>query len=1743
MLSFRDVAATPDDADVLRTSLEELYRRRHAKQEAERERKRREQNRVLADDADGWSTAQELAYRRDVLNTWARQYPKLREAIVSLATASSNAAVVISPSSTTATAFSVAETIRSSYPSLWRIPAGTIPADFYEHIVTMDASQSLSTPPRQQATTVAMKKRSAHSCLVRVQWEALRLTEASLAASSSVSALCLPPSLHLSGSTGHAPPQPQRVLARWPKGRPASAKMAAVLRSIDIEERKREQWNEHLRRQQQQLRNDEGSPRQRPRDEAHYRPSAVSVTPSRYRTRSTDSDRSSTEVSAADEPYSACTAVNAKVVDKGASESGGGADALERALGHELYWPARVTRTRALFTGATCLQDTFHGLGQLQRHDRFEPVLALALASPLRIVVDVVYTIDETSEALGLPIDPVVHVPAMTSLDACKNAPVRRDCDRLRSTSPGSRGGSSAGKCGSAAARHGTPSSFEMPSSVTEDECPVLLPSSLPPVLSDLNYAFTAAPMTTRAASGGGSAVDNCHSASQWTSLTDDSTTASAAELRRSSLSTSPLSLYTILAGPVSQTHSLVLLRPTPDVVCAARARALQELEQRWLRLRQALADRLVAYEEEAPTTAAEQPPSDMLSVQLPDPDTYVSPFIDRTVRQDEGLPAKPPGAVSLTEEAMQRQTRLPQLQGGRLPRRPPTHQLVSPNSVNGGQLRQRLSATSLGSPPMGPGLRGAHGSASPARSPSNTAKRSLHSNSAQGDLVWAPAALPWSALTPPASPRTPRADQRASVADGAVTISAVAHHRDTAAVRTPPSVRLLANPISLCSPAPSDGVEAPHTGISSHLDGLRTSSLSESRSTAIEESHAISAAVRDAGERLRAMEAVARTQQRPVAGPRALLPTLTVEAPSPVSAGISRLANDTGRVGSSVATGSAGKASPSSNLSLPPRRRHSNCSPMNAEAATQSSRAGDSPHHRTWRGMESCSVILSGSTRSVPDSTPMSALQEAMGTAHLPRDMRNGISGTLNQQSSTGGGGGLVAPLSDQSGTTSLASLALSSRFTEVAALQMPNLSTPTTAYIPLSIGGDSAMSSIVSSPSNAEYDSQSPSSVPYPALRQSQTALCLADAPSRRGSITYTTTQHSATQPLAPPLKPPLQLSTTARSTRSASSASSGGDEAHSALARTSRPTDEAFVDDKRGDRPRSALPARDDTSTEAPLPPQSTCATASAPSSPSDDVLMLSGTAKYPPHTQANLLSAVVQEKSASQQSGATACDGRGDDDAAARESHGIFASSLRTSLPAPSALHNQRHRQLCDPELVQPEGILRASPPLLTAVARAPTQPVSSLGSALMSVEVNPQQRSGSRGRNSPGTACHGSSHTSEREARGVSPLPCRPQSLAPSLTIGVNRDALKAASHPSSSTSEASKAVSPSQVRPWPSPKHACGAGTRDLAMGNPRPPALAQEGPSGGKQARDASTEAPEAMSHSVLSASVNRKVGLAEQHVRFSGALTPRSPTPAQQQQAHLTTVNALVSTLVSAGGSATDLHNLECMRSIREDMLEAALGDTCMTLSRSDHMDVRSPRHLPGSIEKEITYPSPYSTLSVSAAPLVKNQYAAPRRSPRSLSRRHRNTDIDELGAVEATAQPTRRMRQTTPSADETAAKPVSSADTFTSPMSSWATSSRGASRVFQSNSRSLRHVRGGDRGPLVAPSHRRSGSSQHNSQQHLVTSRSPSPMSSARRHVVVVRRVVRRRRSEVFVKEGGALVSRAPMPLSHLPRSSGE
>ncbi|CAC9443978.1 conserved hypothetical protein [Leishmania infantum JPCM5] len=1372
--SVRDIVATPDDADVLQTSLEELYRRRRAKRQEERARKRWEQSQLLDEDAGSWGTAQELAYRREVLHTWTRQYPRLREAMVSLAAASSSNTAATAPAVTTAAAFSVAETVRPSYPTLWRIPAGTIPADFYTHNTAMEVSQLLSTPQRQHATTDAVKDYSAHSCLVRVRWEPVRVTDLFIEPPQSAAASFVRFSQHPCGSTSHAQLQPQRVLARWPQGKPASAKMAAVLRSIGIEERKREQWNEHLRRrqqQQQQKQDEREAPQQRLRDGVRGRHSAASVKLFDNLPSSAGGAEPATEAGAVDESYSAVTAASAGVVvEDGGSGGGSAAYASESALGHELYWPAHITRTRALFTGAACLQDTFHGLGQLQRYERFEPVLALALASPLRIVVDVVYTVDETSEAFGLSIDPVVHFHTMTSSDACRNVATRRDSDAVRSISLGSGCGSSASRHGIAADRRATLSPSEISSSMAEDECPVLLPSSLPPVLSDLNYAFTAAPTAASAAAGGGGSADSRRAASQTTSFTDDSTTTSTAALRRSTLSTSPLSLYTILAGPASQTHSIVLLRPTPEVVCAARARALQELEQRWLRLRQALADRLVACEEQAPTAVlARSPmlsPADVLAVELPDANTYASPFIDRSARQGEGLPAEPAGAESLTEEEMQRQTRLPQLQGGHLPRRPLTYQVSGPHGVNGRLLR--LSSASLQTPPADPGLR--------TRSLPSSARRPSRGSGAQDDGASAEAAALWPVSTPPTSSRPPqqspctsqqsharRADRGAWSTDEAASASAggddgcgalfrgseristaAARRGDAGIPRTPQLARSPVDPNSLCSPASCEGLDVPCTdGSSSDLDGLRSALLSEGRRAATEKSRTILAAVRTSNEWPRVEESMARAPQQPATMPRAHLSALTLEASLPVSPDAWRLANGTDHVGSAAAPGSPRKASPSS-TSLPSRRhRHNDGSPMDTDTVMQLAHDdGDSSRHRTCSAAERYSAILSVSAQSVPDSQPMSALREVSVTSCLSWDVRNTMNDTASQHSSTGDGDGRVAPYSGGSGaalptspspqlcTPTPTYLPLPSRLNKNGAPKIPDLSTPdiavtlvtpySTVSSPTSPPPHAASPmlrtkffTLAAAPPHADDHSQSPSSVRYPILQQPPAPLCHADAASARSSTKNTAAQLSATRPPVAPAEPPLQCSR-------AASSSSSSDATRSVLTHTSRPGEKILGGCTKNEKTLSAVPARGDPRTEARSAPQATRSTALESSSSSDDAPVLSGTATYSSYIQVDPLSsvAVAQGMSAVRRAGAAALSTPQTPHVAARELRGASASTPSTRpFSSPTFLSDKRRLQLHNLEQSQREPMRRVSPPppsslSTSAEARARVHPESS-----------------------------------------------------------------------------------------------------------------------------------------------------------------------------------------------------------------------------------------------------------------------------------------------------------------------------------------------------------------------------------------------------------------------------------------------
>lgn len=1191
MASFRDIASTPGDADVLQTSLEELHRRRHAKLLEERERQSREQSRLFGEDGDGWSTAQELAYRRDVLKTWAAAYPKLREAVVALAAASStppstntSAVTTTSPSSArpaaTAPVFSVADTVRAAYPPVWIIPAGTVPPSFYadasaaaamEVVSGALASRTLAAAatgnaPSSSSTAFVVTDYSGEPCRVRVRREALQPAGATATTTSSGS--------HSSSSAvmkSFAAALPQRVLARWPDGKPASAKANAVLRSIDIEERKREQWNAHVRRQQQQQQH-------QPRDgtttkESAHASSTRGGSNRRYDAISSINPHPSHDM---DEGRSSSSSTNSYSVDssihllegasapatagqgqpqrsrssrvtekhetskhvaggsghrhgtaavRGCSVEAGDEDAS--TAGHALYWPAYITRTRALFTGAACLQDTFHGLGRLQRHERFEPVLALALVSPVRIVVDVVYAIDETTEALGLSIDPAVsHDDSTPASGSAAAASAAVDGQRGRSS-----GSSNAVKKddGDAAPRRGRPAASSggalspVSSALAESDLPLLLPTSLPPVLSDLNAGFTVGPATSAAAAahastsalsvsgkGGSSSAAagaarsrTAAAASRWSStLAGDNSGAGAstmlkggtatAVLRRSALATSPSSAYGLLAGPVSQTHSMVLLRPTPEVVCAARAQALQELEERWRRLRQALINRLLAYEEEAPHAVASSwtapataaaaaadaavevssipfsrstsstsrsslpsdvlactslpptfiepaspPPSSprdcpsarspsphLLSVQLPDADTYESPFLDRSARRAARLPAQPAEPVELTQAEMQRQTRVPQLQGGRLPRRPLTYQVEeAPSASVSVTGRLRLSNTSLRSAPLEAGLPDAW-----EPQPKAPAQQQQQQHHASRGVTGVPASAPASAASYRADVLPHHQPRRPSARDAAVS----AH--------TPRSARSL--PDGARSPLEEggeglEGSRADTAAFSHGGDGPRRWSAAtahfDSSAAPLEESRRLSAAVRAAAVRRRAVEDAVRAQQRRVTAPRATLPTLPIAAPSPAALGASatttsaittaamattalssppsalwkaeETATNRSRVVEAAAAAAGdGEASPMAHTPPPPRlrQRAADASPLTSQGSAinvprdgrstsllerrdcEDDAVDESSTRRTTSGMERYSAIFASSARSVPESPPVSALQEASLTAHF---------------------------------------------------------------------------------------------------------------------------------------------------------------------------------------------------------------------------------------------------------------------------------------------------------------------------------------------------------------------------------------------------------------------------------------------------------------------------------------------------------------------------------------------------------------------------------------------------------------------------------------------------------------------------------------------------------------------------------------------------------------------------------------
>ncbi|RNF26014.1 uncharacterized protein Tco025E_01763 [Trypanosoma conorhini] len=319
-----------------------------------------------------------------------------------------------------------------------------------------------------------------------------------------------------------------------------------------------------------------------------------------------------------------------------------------------LYWPAFVTRVVGVFADPS-LDGSPASHAWLQAHERFDDILAAALRSPMRVCVDVAFCIDEVSAARRLTIAPAVRYPvgAATTPDP----EIARVSQRAAS----------------------------------EADCPLLVPAAVPEVVSIRNYSYTAvagkgrrprSPSYTSAAATPSAGATPAGDAASRRGSGGAGVAAAAvglatkAKLNRNTLSHSPIALLDMLAGPVCQTQQFVFLRPTAQLAVAVQRAAVEELCALWHRLRCALFEPLCAEESLLPSLRAAEiglPSLRAESVreaaepplQLPDPDTYVSPYVqaDRTKTEEEVRPppsANPPHALTFAEL----QCCLPTLQG-----------------------------------------------------------------------------------------------------------------------------------------------------------------------------------------------------------------------------------------------------------------------------------------------------------------------------------------------------------------------------------------------------------------------------------------------------------------------------------------------------------------------------------------------------------------------------------------------------------------------------------------------------------------------------------------------------------------------------------------------------------------------------------------------------------------------------------------------------------------------------------------------------------------------------------------------------------------------------------------------------------------------------------------------------------------------------------------------------------------------
>ncbi|RNE97583.1 hypothetical protein TraAM80_09248 [Trypanosoma rangeli] len=331
-----------------------------------------------------------------------------------------------------------------------------------------------------------------------------------------------------------------------------------------------------------------------------------------------------------------------------------------------LYWPAFVTRIVGVFADPL-LDGSPACHAKLQAHENFDDILVMALRSPMRVCVDVAFCIDEVSEARRLTIAPAVRYPV--------GAATTHDPEIARVS-----------ELASATLRAGQREHLR---AASEADCPLLVPEVMPEVVSIRNYSYTAVPGKGRRAAtvASGSAAALAFSPSIGVTSTAGATVAGdaalqsrncavgggvvataglpRAKLNRNTLSHSPIALLDMLAGPICHAGKFVFLKPTVQTAVAAQRAAVEELRALWQRLRRARLEPLRAEEATLPSLRAEsmkeaaEPP-----LQLPDPHTYVSPYVqeDRKTRGEMRPPS--PTNPSHALAAAGPQCKLPVLQG-----------------------------------------------------------------------------------------------------------------------------------------------------------------------------------------------------------------------------------------------------------------------------------------------------------------------------------------------------------------------------------------------------------------------------------------------------------------------------------------------------------------------------------------------------------------------------------------------------------------------------------------------------------------------------------------------------------------------------------------------------------------------------------------------------------------------------------------------------------------------------------------------------------------------------------------------------------------------------------------------------------------------------------------------------------------------------------------------------------------------